>query len=114
MQPDSRLELTTRPLSGVTVSPRLRVGRAAVELHDARGDLEKNVVAVRVCGVPCCRSSAAKAGIPVKSAESVMKLLLHALAATAIGAAIGPSLSAQWPPYPTAGVPRTPGGQPNL
>ena len=43
-----------------------------------------------------------------------MKMLLHALAATAIGAAIGPSLSAQWPRYPTAGVSRAPDGQPNL
>jgi hypothetical protein len=43
-----------------------------------------------------------------------LKILLHALAATAIAAAIGPSLSAQWPRYPTAGVPRTADGQPNL
>jgi hypothetical protein len=43
-----------------------------------------------------------------------MKMLLHVLAATAIGAAFGPSLSAQWPRYPTAGVSRTPDGQPNL
>src|ERR1700687_697726 len=41
-----------------------------------------------------------------------MKTLLLALAATAIG--IGPSLSAQWPPYPTAGAPRTPDGKLNL
>ncbi len=43
-----------------------------------------------------------------------MKRLLHALAATAIGAVIAPSLSAQWPPYPTAGVPRTADGRPNV
>jgi hypothetical protein len=43
-----------------------------------------------------------------------MKMLLHALAATAIAAGIGASLSAQWPRYPTPGVPRTPDGQPNL
>ena len=43
-----------------------------------------------------------------------MKMPLRALAAIAIGAAIGPSLSAQWPRYPTAGVSRTPDGQPNL
>jgi hypothetical protein len=43
-----------------------------------------------------------------------MKTLLYALAATVIGAAIGPSLSAQWPSHPTAGVPRTPAGQPDM
>jgi hypothetical protein len=42
-----------------------------------------------------------------------MKMPLRALAAIAIGAAIGPSLSAQWPRYPTAGVSRSPDGQPN-
>jgi hypothetical protein len=41
-----------------------------------------------------------------------MKTLLLALAATAIG--VGPSLSAQWPPYPTAAAPRTPDGKLNL
>jgi hypothetical protein len=43
-----------------------------------------------------------------------MKMPLRALAAIAIGAAIGPSLSAQWPRYPTAGISRSPDGQPNL
>jgi hypothetical protein len=43
-----------------------------------------------------------------------MKPLLRALASIAIGAAISPSLSAQWPRYPTAGVPRTPDGKPDL
>ena len=43
-----------------------------------------------------------------------MKMWLRATAALAISAAISPSLAAQWPPYPTAGVPRTPDGQPNL
>ena len=43
-----------------------------------------------------------------------MKTLLYALAATAIGATIGPSISAQWPPYPTPGVPRTTDGRPNV
>jgi hypothetical protein len=28
--------------------------------------------------------------------------------------AISETLSAQWPPYPTSGVPRTPDGKPNL
>jgi hypothetical protein len=40
--------------------------------------------------------------------------LLTAAGFVAIVAAISPSLSAQWPPYPTAGVPRTRGGQPDL
>src|SRR5580704_2054683 len=43
-----------------------------------------------------------------------MKPLLRALASIAIGAAISPSLSAQWPRHPTAGVPRTPDGNPDL
>jgi hypothetical protein len=43
-----------------------------------------------------------------------MKMRLRALAAIAIAVGIGPSLSAQWPRYPTLGVPRTPDGQPNL
>src|ERR1700732_2966758 len=43
-----------------------------------------------------------------------MKPLLSALAFVAISAAISPSLSAQWPPYGTGGVPRTPDGKPDL
>jgi hypothetical protein len=43
-----------------------------------------------------------------------MKTLLNAFGLLAIFAAISPSLSAQWPPYATAGVPRTPDGKPNL
>lgn len=43
-----------------------------------------------------------------------MKTLLNAAGWIAIFAAISPSLSAQWPAYPTARVPRTPSGQPNL
>src|ERR1700719_2668250 len=43
-----------------------------------------------------------------------MRPLLRALALIAISAAIAPSLSAQWAPYPTAGVPRTPDGKPDL
>ena len=43
-----------------------------------------------------------------------MKPLLRALGSIAISAAISPSLSAQWPPYPTAGVPKTPAGKPDL
>jgi hypothetical protein len=42
------------------------------------------------------------------------KLLRVVLATTAIGAFMGPSLLAQWPPYPTAGAPRGPDGQPNM
>jgi hypothetical protein len=43
-----------------------------------------------------------------------MNKLLRVLAATAIGAFMGPSLLAQWPSYPTAGTPRGPDGQPNM
>jgi hypothetical protein len=41
-------------------------------------------------------------------------LLCAAVASIAIIAAISPAVSAQWPPYPTAGVPKTPDGKPNL
>ena len=44
-----------------------------------------------------------------------MKPLLNAIGSIAIiMAAISSSLSAQWPPYPTAGVPKTPDGKPDL
>jgi hypothetical protein len=43
-----------------------------------------------------------------------MHALLNATALIAIVSAISPSLSAQWPPYPTAGVPKTPDGKPDL
>jgi hypothetical protein len=43
-----------------------------------------------------------------------MKPLLRTLALIAISAAIAPSVSAQWAPYPTAGVLRTPDGKPDL
>lgn len=43
-----------------------------------------------------------------------MRRLLKAAALIIIVAAISPSLLAQWPSYPTAGVPRTPDGKPNL
>jgi hypothetical protein len=43
-----------------------------------------------------------------------MKPLLRAVGALAIVTAISPSISAQWPRYPTAGVPRTPDGKPDL
>ena len=43
-----------------------------------------------------------------------MKRLLSAVASVAIVAGISPSLSAQWPPYTPAGVPKTPDGKPNL
>jgi hypothetical protein len=43
-----------------------------------------------------------------------MKPLINAAALAAIVAALSPSLSAQWPSYPTQGLPRTPGGQPDL
>ena len=43
-----------------------------------------------------------------------MKTLLNAFGLLAVFAVIPPTLSAQWPPYPTAGVPRTPDGKPNL
>jgi hypothetical protein len=43
-----------------------------------------------------------------------MNALLKAAGLIAIVAAVSPSLSAQWKPYPTAGVPRLPNGEPNL
>ena len=43
-----------------------------------------------------------------------MKMWLRTTATVAILAAISPSPAAQWPPYPTAGVPRTPDGRANL
>jgi hypothetical protein len=43
-----------------------------------------------------------------------MKSLFRAAGLIAIGVAISPSLSAQWPPYTPPGVPRTPDGKPNL
>jgi hypothetical protein len=43
-----------------------------------------------------------------------MKPLLRALGSIVISAIMSPSLSAQWPTYPTAGVPRTPDGKPDL
>jgi len=46
-----------------------------------------------------------------------MKAWLHAAGAIVISAVISsalPGLSAQWPAYPTARVPRTPDGKPNL
>jgi hypothetical protein len=43
-----------------------------------------------------------------------MKALFTAAGLTAIVAALAPSLSAQWPPYPTPGVPSTPAGEPDL
>ena len=43
-----------------------------------------------------------------------MKALFHAIGVVAIVAAIAPSLWAQWPPYPTAGVPKTPDGKSDL
>jgi hypothetical protein len=46
--------------------------------------------------------------------ELNMKLLIRAVASIAVVAAISSSLSAQWPPYSAAGVPRTPDGKPDL
>jgi hypothetical protein len=43
-----------------------------------------------------------------------MKPLFHAVGVAAIVFVIAPSLWAQWPPYPTAGVPKTPEGKPDL
>jgi hypothetical protein len=43
-----------------------------------------------------------------------MKPMLEAVASIAIVAAISPSLSAQWPRFDTAGVPKAPDGKPNL
>jgi len=46
--------------------------------------------------------------------EAEMKALINAAGLLALFAALSPPLSAQWPSYPTSGVPRTPGGEPNL
>jgi hypothetical protein len=43
-----------------------------------------------------------------------MKAVLIAVGLIAVVAAISPSLSAQWPAYPTPGVPKTPDGKPDL
>ena len=43
-----------------------------------------------------------------------MKPLIYAAGVTLLCAALSPSLAAQWPDYPTVGVPRLPNGQPNL
>jgi hypothetical protein len=43
-----------------------------------------------------------------------MNALLTAAGAMALVAAVAPSLSAQWPAYPTSGVPKTADGKPNL
>jgi len=46
--------------------------------------------------------------------KPIMKSSINTAALVVFLAAIPGSLPAQWPPYPTAGVPRTPDGQPNL
>jgi hypothetical protein len=43
-----------------------------------------------------------------------MNSLLKAVASLAIVAGLAPSLAAQWPPYATPGVPKTPDGKPDL
>ena len=43
-----------------------------------------------------------------------MNALVHTVAVTALIAALTAPLSAQWPSYPTLGVPRLPNGQPDL
>jgi hypothetical protein len=43
-----------------------------------------------------------------------MNALIKAAGLIAIFAAVSPSLSAQWPSYPTSGAPRLPSGEPNL
>ena len=43
-----------------------------------------------------------------------MKTLISTAGVIAILAVVSPSLSAQWPAYPTAGMPKTPDGKPNL
>src|SRR6266568_1873981 len=45
---------------------------------------------------------------------SAMKTLLNAAGVIAIFVITSPPLSAQWPPHPTRGVPRTPAGEPDL
>src|SRR5437867_617180 len=46
--------------------------------------------------------------------ETEMKTLHSAVGVMTIFAALSPSLLAQWPPFPTPGVPKTPTGEPNL
>jgi len=43
-----------------------------------------------------------------------MKTLINAIGLTVVVAVVSPSLSAQWPAYPTPGVPRSADGTPNL
>src|SRR3984885_4466951 len=43
-----------------------------------------------------------------------MKSTIHAIAAALLFAAIPATLSAQWPPYPTPGVPKLADGKPNM
>jgi len=43
-----------------------------------------------------------------------MKALLHALASAIVFAAIPSTILAQWPPYPTPGVPKLADGKPNM
>jgi len=43
-----------------------------------------------------------------------MKALLNAASVVALIALVSPAVSAQWPSYPTRGVPKTPAGQPDL
>lgn len=43
-----------------------------------------------------------------------MKTLISGASVVAVMAVVSPSGSAQWPSYPTAGVPRGPDGGPNL
>jgi hypothetical protein len=43
-----------------------------------------------------------------------MKASINAAVLIALFAALSPSLSGQWPTYPTSGVPRLPNGEPNL
>ena len=43
-----------------------------------------------------------------------MNAFIRAASLMALWAAVSPSLAAQWPPHPAAGVPRLPSGEPNL
>jgi len=43
-----------------------------------------------------------------------MNILVRTMVALAVGAAASVSVGAQWPSYPTPGVPRTPDGKPSL
>src|SRR5687768_11126057 len=43
-----------------------------------------------------------------------MSRWIRAVGVLAVCVALAPSLSAQWPAYPTPGVPRLPDGKPNL